>query len=264
LLPELALVINTTTTQALPQKRTPFEVWFGRKPHWITAKPIEDNETDPNDSETGTDSDLESDNNSDDNNNDNVLLEIEVRVAAHNARLNAQMIKANNGRSEKFMDGTVATLQIPLKLQLATESSRLPVRVLELKNGQYKLQCQYGRLTGRYQGGELNHIDATVGIKIGANIQNEPSQNQAGKDITITLPMAVAKQNNRGSITTAQKNGRKPRSGAKTGAKPGAKPHAEPSPKPSPKPGMKRKRAEVEDGSGKGEEPSPRRLRNRA
>ena len=166
------------------------------------------------------------------------------------------MIKANNRRSEKFIDRTVTTLQILLKLQLATESSRLPVQVLELKNSQYKLQCQYSRLTGRYQGRELNHIDATVGIKIGASIQNEPSQNQAGKDVTITLPMAVAKQNSRGSITTAQKNGRKPRSGSMPGAMPGAKP--------GPKPGMKRKRAEVEDGSGKGEEPSPRQLRNRA
>jgi asparagine synthetase A len=107
-------------------------VWFGWKPHWITAKPIEDNETDPDDSEIGTDSDLESNANS--NDNDNALSEIEIRVAAHNARLNAQMIKANNRRSEKFTDGMVATLQIPLKLQLAIESSRLPVRVLELKN----------------------------------------------------------------------------------------------------------------------------------
>jgi hypothetical protein len=108
LLLELALVINTTTTRALPQKRTPFEVWFGWKPHWITAKPIEDNETDLDDSKIGTNSDLESNANS--NDNDNVLSEIEIRVAAHNARLNAQMIKANNGHSEKFIDGTVATL----------------------------------------------------------------------------------------------------------------------------------------------------------
>jgi hypothetical protein len=134
LLLELALVINTTTTRALPQKRTPFEVWFSRKPHWITAKPTKDNETN-DDSKTRTDSN--NDSNSD--LEDNVLLEIEVRVAAHNARLNAQMIKANNGRSKAFIDGTVATLQIPLKLRLATEPSRLPVRVIEHKNSQYKL-----------------------------------------------------------------------------------------------------------------------------
>jgi hypothetical protein len=128
-LPELALVINTTTTWALLQKRTLFKVWFGRKPYWITAKP-KDIETD-SDSKTRTDSD----NNSDSEPKDNVLSEIKVQVAAHNARLNAQMIKANNGRSKAFTDRTVATLQILLKLQAATEPSRLPVQVIEHKNG---------------------------------------------------------------------------------------------------------------------------------
>jgi hypothetical protein len=49
------------------------------------------------------------------------------------------MIKANSRRNELFLDGTIATLQIPLKLQLATEPSRLLVWILEYKNGQYKL-----------------------------------------------------------------------------------------------------------------------------
>jgi hypothetical protein len=129
LLLKLALVINTTTTQALPQKRTPFKVWFGRKPHWIIAKLTKDNETD-DDSKTRTNSD----NDFDSDPEDNVLSEIEVRVVAHNAKLNAQMIKANNGRFKAFMDRTVATLQILLKLRLATEPSRLPVQVIEHKN----------------------------------------------------------------------------------------------------------------------------------
>lgn len=33
LLLELAIIINTTT-RTLPGKKTPFEVWFGRKPRW--------------------------------------------------------------------------------------------------------------------------------------------------------------------------------------------------------------------------------------
>jgi hypothetical protein len=33
LLPELAQTINTTTSSALPHRKTPFEVWFGQKPH---------------------------------------------------------------------------------------------------------------------------------------------------------------------------------------------------------------------------------------
>ena len=98
LLPELALVINTTTFQALPCHKTPFEVWFGQKPHWITAGPMEDADEvdiyDETDAESDDDGDL-------------VLTEIEARVVANNTRLHAQMIKANSGRSALFMDGSI-------------------------------------------------------------------------------------------------------------------------------------------------------------
>jgi hypothetical protein len=103
------------------------------------------------DEAAGTDEDEELVDDSDDESGDDedpVLTEIEARVVANNARLHAQMIKANSGRSAVFKDGAIATLQIPLKLRLATEPSRLPVWVLECKNGQYKLQCRHGRLTG--------------------------------------------------------------------------------------------------------------------
>ena len=42
LLAELALVINTITIQVLPRRKTPFEVWFSRKPRWISAGLIDD------------------------------------------------------------------------------------------------------------------------------------------------------------------------------------------------------------------------------
>jgi hypothetical protein len=93
---------------------------------------------------------------------------------------------------------------------------------------------------------------------ISTNIQSKPDQNRAGKDVTITLPKAVAKANNRSSITAAQKVGRAPKR-----PKPTLEPAPEPVPKPVRKAGIKRKRAEVKDGSGEGEEPSPRRLRSR-
>ena len=142
------------------------------------------------------------------------------------------MIKANSGRSAVFTDGTIATLQIPLKLRLATEPSRLPVRVLEYKNGQYKLQSRHGRLAGRFQGGELNSIDPSISDLLGNSIRTEPEK-KAGKEVTIKFPAAVAKENNRGSINSAQKAGRT----AKTAPKPRGKP--------GPKPGTKRKQTEV-------------------
>jgi hypothetical protein len=107
------------------------------------------------------DQDLQDDTDDDNDSSDSedpVLSEIEAQAVAHNARLHAQMIKANSSRSAVFTDGTIATLQIPLKLRLATELCRLLVQVLEYKNGQYKLQSQHERLAGRFQGGELNSI----------------------------------------------------------------------------------------------------------
>jgi hypothetical protein len=213
LLPELALVINTTSTRALPRNKTPFEVFFGRKPRWIGADTLEPLEDEGDGMGVEGDSDSESD-----GDEDLVLTEIEARVVANDARLHAQMIKANSGRTVLFTEGTIATLQIPLKLRLATEPSRLPVRVLKYKNGQYKLQCRHGRLAGRFQGGELNHVDATMSGLLGANIRTEPEKKD-GKEVTIKLPAAVAKENNRGTIASAQKAGRTAKAAPKSRGK---------------------------------------------
>jgi len=115
-----------------------------------------------------------------------------------------------------------------------------------------------------------------VSNAISTNIRSDPDQNRASKDVTITLPKAVAKANNHSTITAAQKGGRAPKR-----PKPAPEPVPEPAPgpvpkparkapkpaqkaqKPAPKASIKRKRADVEDGSGEGEEPSPRRLRSR-
>jgi hypothetical protein len=155
---------------------------------------------------------------------DLVLTEIETQVAANNARIHARMVKANSGKSKVFHNGDIATLKIPLKLRLKTEAVRLPVRVLEYKDGQYKLQCRHGRLAGRYQGmhiplllpflkltllgGELNVVDnASIEI-LGSAIRIEPKM-QGNKEVTISFANAVARDNNRGSFTAAQKAGRR-------------------------------------------------------
>ena len=190
-------------------------MFFGWKPCWIGAEllllePLEDGGD-------GIGIEGDSDNKSNDE-EDLVLTEIEAQVVANNARLHAQMIKANSGRTALFIDRTIATLQILLKLQLATELSRLPVQVLEYKNRQYKLQCRHGRLAGRFQGGELNHIEAAIGGLLGASIWTEPEK-KGGKEVTIRFLAAVAKENNRGTITSAQKAGRTAKATSKTGGK---------------------------------------------
>jgi len=210
------------------------------------------------------------------------------------------MIKANSGWSALFTDGTIATLQIPLKLRLATKPSRLLVRILEYKNGQYKLQSQHGRLAGRFQGGEFNSIDPSISNLLGNSIRTEPEK-KAGKEVTIRFLAAVAKENNCGSINSAQKAGRTAKSALKSHVKgnrkgkgkqaevvaikdngeagdgdasepvlvpkprgkPGPKPNGKPGPKPRGKPGPKpgTKRKRTET---EVETPSPWKLRKSA
>jgi hypothetical protein len=114
------------------------------------------------------------------------------------------MIKANSGKAPIFELSIIARLKIPLKLRLNTESMRLPVQVLEYKNGQYLLQSQHRQLSRQYQGSELNSVDATIVDIIGSSIRIALEQKDS-KDVTITLAKAVATENGRSSITSAQK-----------------------------------------------------------
>jgi hypothetical protein len=200
LLPELAIIINTTTTRTLPGKKTPFEVWFGRKPRWMHP---DYRATEP----AGLD-DLLHDNEVLDP-EDPVLTEIETRVAEYNTRRQAQMVKQSktHGHVVEFEDGAIATLKIPIKMRLKTKSERLPVRVLSGDHGQYKLMSQHGRLVGRWPADELNEVDDSLVEHLGASIPMEPAY-KAGKEVTVQLAKAVAAENHRGSITAAQKAGR--------------------------------------------------------
>ena len=130
LLPELALTINTTCSSALPHRKTPFMVWFGCKPYWLSPQPKDLNDENQ-DNETDDCGDNEDNDNDDNNSPDLILSEIESQVAANNAHLYAQMIKANSSQSAIFVEGSIATLQIPLKLRLRTEPTQLPVQVIK-------------------------------------------------------------------------------------------------------------------------------------
>jgi hypothetical protein len=66
LLSELALTINTTTSFALLRNKTPFEVWFGRKPYWIKELPSIQAETGFYDIDANTDKDSDQDYNNND------------------------------------------------------------------------------------------------------------------------------------------------------------------------------------------------------
>ena len=66
----------------------------------------------------------------------------------------------------------------------------------------YKLQCRYSRLASRYQGRELNVVDnASIEI-LGSAICME-TEVQGNKEVTISFANAIARENNRGSVTAA-------------------------------------------------------------
>jgi hypothetical protein len=123
----------------------------------------------------------------------------------------------SHGHIVEFEDGAIATLKIPIKMRLKTESERLLVRVLLGNHGQYKLMSQHSRLVGRWPADELNEVDDSLIEILGAFIPMEPEY-KAGKEVTVQLSKAVADENHRGSITAAQKAGWVVASGSGSGS----------------------------------------------
>ena len=185
----------------MPGKKTPFEVWFGRKPRWTRPDYL-------NEEPVGVNEDLLHVDN-EEFGNDPVLSEIERRVAEHNRRTQAQMVKQSraHGVITEFEDGDIATLLIPPKMRLKTESKRLPVRILSGDHGQYKVMSRHGRISGRWPAEEPNKVSEDLIELLGGTIPME-AEYKAGKEVQVQLTKAVALENNRGSITAAQKAGR--------------------------------------------------------
>ena len=201
LLLELAVIINTTSSLALPGKQCPYFVYFGWKLHWIDptyrlAEPLGLNE----------DEDVDADVDGYQSDSDNIVLtEIESRVAEFEARQHACIIKqSQNSRVVDFTDVSIATLRIHPKLRLKTESERLAVRILVCDHRQYKLMSRHGRISSRFQGDELNEVNSNSVSILSGDIPMEPEY-KAGKEVIIPLSLAVARENNQGSITSAQR-----------------------------------------------------------
>ena len=160
LLLEIAFIINTTTSRALPRGKTPFDVWFGRPRRWLQLKTLVDDETEVEEDGEDLDTDLEGD--------DSVVLSaIEAAVAKNNIKVWEQMRRKGGKTSKVFDEKEVATLAIPRKMRLNTENSRLTVRIVNQNSNGYKLLSRHGLLKGRYQGGKLNKVDGMTSEVLG-------------------------------------------------------------------------------------------------
>jgi hypothetical protein len=112
-LSEIALVINTSKCSALPSHVTPYEVHFGRKPHWIGAPLLE--ESDSEDSINGDDDDEYPPTEPD----DIEITEIEAQILKNNLKVYEQMAK-KGAPAIIFKKGDLVTLKIPVKLRLTS------------------------------------------------------------------------------------------------------------------------------------------------
>jgi hypothetical protein len=103
-----------------------------------------------------------------------------------------------------FIDGLIATLRIHSKLRLKTKSERLAGQILACDYRQYKLMSHHGRISSRFQGDELNEVNSNSVDILSGDILME-LEYKAGKEVIIPLSLAVARENNQGSITSAHR-----------------------------------------------------------
>jgi hypothetical protein len=173
------------------------------------------------------------------------------------------MIKQSQGNQDvHFVNGLIATLWIPKKLRLRTEMERIAVRILASNHGAYKLMSQHGRISSRFPADELNSVGNHVNL--GNDIPMEP-EFKAGKEVIVPFSVVVARENNRGSITSAQAAGRASGSGSGPQQPPDrVSPGLEPELEPALAPGLAKRTRKRKALDGVGEVGmGPRKLRNR-
>jgi hypothetical protein len=154
-LPEIALVINTSKSSALPSYVTLYEVHFGWKPHWIRASPIQEKDIDDEDS-------IDSDNDNEyplTDIDDIELTKIEARIVENNLKVYKQIAK-KRALEVAFHKGDLVLLKVPVKLRLVGELPRIPVRIIKVVHGrQYSLMSKHSQIQGLYPGSDLNLVD---------------------------------------------------------------------------------------------------------
>jgi hypothetical protein len=220
-LPEIALCVNTVRPSSLPAYITPFDVWFGRGPHWLIERTIgnrpiiidsddEDTRGDVDDEDARDDADNEDD--SDDNSDDEypetddeaeeyILTAIEQRIKANNAIVAEKMVRKSKKQAVVFKDGALVTLAIPAKIRLSLEPKRLLCRIIQCVRGRYTLTFKFGRIKGSWTASELNGIDTP---ESGRDIPSYWPDNGP----TTPLTQAVQLSNYRGTVPSMRKPNR--------------------------------------------------------
>jgi hypothetical protein len=161
-LPEIAMVVNSTQPSSLPAQITPFEVFFSRKPHWLTA-PLLDVDNDPVDEHGNvlSQDEPDSDNEYKETNTEAaefILTELERSIRQSNAQTAARIVKKAGGKVKVYTKGSIVSLGIPLKWRLQTEAKRLLCWISKVAKNKYTLICSVGPLSGTHHAGQLNSV----------------------------------------------------------------------------------------------------------
>ena len=119
-LPDITQVVNTTWPLVLPVRTTPYEVWFGCKPHWLIRNGPENSENQIGANEDSEDEDRRF-SETDIEAEEYTLTELECVVHKNNARNTAQIVKKACGKAQIFQKSWLITLAILSKLRLHKE-----------------------------------------------------------------------------------------------------------------------------------------------
>jgi hypothetical protein len=114
------------------------------------------------------------------------------------------MIAKTSKKATIFIEGSLITLAIPLKLRLPTEAKRLVCQVVRRYKHSYSLSTKYGPLKGLVIAGQMNPVTSPDPA-----VLEEIQVDWPNNTVKISLTKAVQKLNNRGTIASLQKAGRK-------------------------------------------------------
>jgi hypothetical protein len=127
-----------------------------------------------------------------------ILTELERQIKQSNARTAARMVKKVNKKMKVFANSSIVLLAIPAKLQLKSEARQLLCQITKVVKNQYILICIAGLIKRSYNTSQLNKVlllnKSSILLKFIGR-----------RTAKLILAKAVAKVNNQGSISAAQK-----------------------------------------------------------
>lgn len=129
-------IINTTTSEALPFRVTPFEAWFGRPcPEWPEITERKERQARRlltfSDSESESESESDSDSNEEEESDNEVfqLSELSRRIKEYTTKVAQRIIKKKGGKVTSYEPGQIVLLSIPIRMRQSTELPRILARV---------------------------------------------------------------------------------------------------------------------------------------